>query len=208
MIDRWEPEPPGLLVFAPAWGAIASVASPSWSTAHPPDGRARRSSTCRSPNCAPDSRPGADRGRGGEGARRPDPVRGPARRWFDGPVDGIVYGGLIGAGFAFTENIQYFAVRRGSRADPAAGERDVLRPRHPLALRARDVHGGHRFRTRARGAPGAVVRRSASGRGSPDSRAPSSCTGCGTARPCSVTSSPSTRRCRFPSSSCSSPAAS
>ena len=33
-----------------------------------------------------------------------------ARRAFDGPVDGVVYGALIGAGFAFTENIQYFAI--------------------------------------------------------------------------------------------------
>lgn len=33
-----------------------------------------------------------------------------ARRFFDGPIDGIVYGALVGAGFAFTENIQYFAV--------------------------------------------------------------------------------------------------
>ncbi len=33
-----------------------------------------------------------------------------ARRAFDGPVDGVVYGALVGAGFAFTENIQYFAV--------------------------------------------------------------------------------------------------
>ena len=33
-----------------------------------------------------------------------------ARRAFDGPIDGIVYGGLVGAGFAFTENIQYFAI--------------------------------------------------------------------------------------------------
>ncbi len=31
------------------------------------------------------------------------------RRYFNGPVDGIVYGALIGAGFAFTENILYFA---------------------------------------------------------------------------------------------------
>ncbi|WP_262927664.1 PrsW family intramembrane metalloprotease [Microbacterium sp. NIBRBAC000506063] len=33
-----------------------------------------------------------------------------ARANFDGPVDGVVYGALVGAGFAFTENIQYFAV--------------------------------------------------------------------------------------------------
>lgn len=34
-----------------------------------------------------------------------------ARRYFDGPVDGIVYAALIGGGFAFTENIQYFALQ-------------------------------------------------------------------------------------------------
>jgi RsiW-degrading membrane proteinase PrsW (M82 family) len=33
-----------------------------------------------------------------------------ARRAFDGPIDGVVYGALVGAGFAFTENIQYFAI--------------------------------------------------------------------------------------------------
>lgn len=30
------------------------------------------------------------------------------RRYFNGPIDGIVYGALIGAGFGFTENILYF----------------------------------------------------------------------------------------------------
>ena len=30
------------------------------------------------------------------------------RREFDGIVDGIVYAGLVAAGFAFTENILYF----------------------------------------------------------------------------------------------------
>lgn len=30
------------------------------------------------------------------------------RRTFDGPIDGIVYGMVIGGGFAFTENILYF----------------------------------------------------------------------------------------------------
>lgn len=30
------------------------------------------------------------------------------RRSFDGPVDGIVYAGVVAAGFAFTENILYF----------------------------------------------------------------------------------------------------
>lgn len=33
-----------------------------------------------------------------------------ARREFDGLVDGMVYAGVVAAGFAFTENIQYFAI--------------------------------------------------------------------------------------------------
>jgi RsiW-degrading membrane proteinase PrsW (M82 family) len=33
------------------------------------------------------------------------------RRFFDGPVDGIVYAGTVAAGFAFTENIQYFGIQ-------------------------------------------------------------------------------------------------
>ena len=45
-----------------------------------------------------------------------------ARRAFDGPVDGIVYGALVGAGFAFTENIQYFAISfiEGGAVDASA----------------------------------------------------------------------------------------
>ena len=32
------------------------------------------------------------------------------RKHFDGPVDGVVYAAIIAAGFAFSENIQYFGV--------------------------------------------------------------------------------------------------
>ena len=32
-----------------------------------------------------------------------------ARRYFNGPLDGLIYGALIGGGFAFTENILYYA---------------------------------------------------------------------------------------------------
>ncbi|MCF2706580.1 PrsW family intramembrane metalloprotease [Arcanobacterium haemolyticum] len=32
------------------------------------------------------------------------------RKFFNGPIDGIVYGMLIGVGFAFTENILYFSM--------------------------------------------------------------------------------------------------
>lgn len=33
-----------------------------------------------------------------------------ARKHFDGPLQGLIYGSLIGAGFAFTENVQYFGL--------------------------------------------------------------------------------------------------
>ncbi|NMA77106.1 MAG: PrsW family intramembrane metalloprotease [Actinomycetales bacterium] len=32
-----------------------------------------------------------------------------ARRYFNGPLDGLIYGALIGGGFAFTENIIYYS---------------------------------------------------------------------------------------------------
>jgi protease PrsW len=101
-VDRWEPEPRGLLLFAVAWGAIAAVAIAL----------------------------GVDLVLslvvGGTGEVFSAVVQAPvveeiakglgililyaaARRSFDGPVDGIVYGALVGAGFAFTENVLYFA---------------------------------------------------------------------------------------------------
>ncbi|MBO3088070.1 PrsW family intramembrane metalloprotease [Cellulomonas dongxiuzhuiae] len=44
------------------------------------------------------------------------------RRYFDGVVDGIVYAGVVAAGFAFTENILYFG-----QAGPTLAETFVLR---------------------------------------------------------------------------------
>src|SRR5699024_11392081 len=32
-----------------------------------------------------------------------------ARRYFNGPLDGLIYGSLLGGGFAFTENIIYYS---------------------------------------------------------------------------------------------------
>ncbi|WP_221585695.1 PrsW family intramembrane metalloprotease [Microbacterium sp. G2-8] len=102
-LDRWEPEPRALLVFAAAWGggvsiiltliigtAIAivwpEVLASSWF---------------------------------GPVVRAPIVeellkcigillILAMGRRTFDGALDGIVYGGLVGAGFAFVENIKYF----------------------------------------------------------------------------------------------------
>jgi len=103
MIDRWEPEPKSLVFFAVAWGAIAAVGL----------------------TLLVDLGLTAVLGFRGEvaGAVIQAPIVEEfwkgfgvflifliARRAFDGPVDGVVYGALVGAGFAFTENIQYFAI--------------------------------------------------------------------------------------------------
>lgn len=116
IVDRWEPEPRNLIVFAVAWGAIAAVGialgvdlllTMVFGTASSPAGDAV-SAIIQAPIVEEFGK--------GLGVFI---IFVTARRAFDGPVDGIVYGALIGAGFAFTENIQYFAVSfiEGGAAD-------------------------------------------------------------------------------------------
>ena len=102
IIDRWEPEPRGLVVFALAWGAVASVALTlavdlviGLVVPQVPE---TLSAVVQAPIVEELAK--------GAGVLL---VFVAARRAFDGPVDGVVYGALIGAGFAFTENILYFA---------------------------------------------------------------------------------------------------
>jgi protease PrsW len=103
LIDRWEPEPKGLLAFAVAWGAIAAVGLALGVdlvlTLLLGRGDDVLSSVIQAPIVEEIAK--------GLGVLL---VFVAARRAFDGPVDGIVYGALVGAGFAFTENIQYFAI--------------------------------------------------------------------------------------------------
>lgn len=101
IIDRWEPEPRGLVVFALLWGAVASVAVALGvglvvSVVAPwlPE---TVSSVVQAPIVEEIAK--------GAGVLL---LFVAARRAFDGPVDGVVYGALVGAGFAFTENILYF----------------------------------------------------------------------------------------------------
>ncbi|WP_396655345.1 PrsW family intramembrane metalloprotease [Microbacterium sp.] len=107
LIDRWEPEPRVLVVLAFAWGAVASVAiallvdlglflvfRPALSPA-----QEALSAIVQAPIVEELAK--------GLGLLLIFVV---GRRTFDGPVDGVVYGALVGAGFAFTENIQYFAL--------------------------------------------------------------------------------------------------
>jgi RsiW-degrading membrane proteinase PrsW (M82 family) len=84
IIDRWEPEPKSMIAFAIAWGAVAAIGITLL----------------------------VDLGITLEIAKGLGIliIFLIGRRVFDGPVDGIVYGALIGGGFAFTENIQYFAI--------------------------------------------------------------------------------------------------
>jgi len=106
IVDRWEPEPRSLVLFAIGWGAIAAVAIALGVDLlltvllRPPDTQASEIFA------AVVQAPIVEEFGKGLGVLIIFAI---GRRAFDGPIDGIVYGALIGAGFAFTENIQYFA---------------------------------------------------------------------------------------------------
>ena len=115
IVDRWEPEPRGLLILSIAWGAIAAVGIALGidlllSMVFGPATGAREvlQTVVQAPVVEEFAK--------GLGVFL---IFATARRAFDGPIDGIVYGALVGAGFAFTENIQYFAVSflEGGAAD-------------------------------------------------------------------------------------------
>lgn len=106
IVDRWEPEPPRLLWLALLWGAVASVVialgvdlALSIVLGPPRDAvSSAMASVVQAPLVEEIAK--------GLGILL---VLRLGRRFFDGPVDGVVYGAVIGAGFAFTENILYFA---------------------------------------------------------------------------------------------------
>ncbi len=103
MIDRWEPEPKSLVFFAVAWGAIAAIGL----TLLVDLGLTRLFGPLGDAAGAVVQAPIVEEFWKGFGVFLVFLI---ARRSFDGPVDGVVYGALVGAGFAFTENIQYFAI--------------------------------------------------------------------------------------------------
>jgi RsiW-degrading membrane proteinase PrsW (M82 family) len=105
-VDRWEPEPPRLLLAAFLWGAGVSVL-----------GAAMVNDTATEFGDQVLGTGGGDL----VGAVISAPVIEEAlkgaflvgllwlrRREFDGVVDGVVYAGLVATGFAFTENVLYF----------------------------------------------------------------------------------------------------
>jgi len=109
-IDRWEPEPFGILLFAFFWGAGVSIV-----LALTVDTAAQVAIGARGgPSSATDllqsvvQAPIVEESAKGFGVLLIFLV---ARKYFDGPVDGIVYAATVAAGFAFSENIQYFGVQ-------------------------------------------------------------------------------------------------
>jgi RsiW-degrading membrane proteinase PrsW (M82 family) len=106
-VDRWEPEPRRLLVLALVWGAVMSVAAttliqPLFMAAFGP----RSAGTAQTLEyLATIEAPIVEETSKGLGLLV---LMLAARKYVDGPVDGIVYGMTIAAGFAFTENILYF----------------------------------------------------------------------------------------------------
>ncbi|MEV4774490.1 PrsW family intramembrane metalloprotease [Microbacterium sp. LWH12-1.2] len=103
LIDRWEPEPKRILFFAVAWGAIAAIGLTLLFDLGLTLLFGQRSDAV----AAVIQAPIVEEFWKGLGVLL---IYLTARRAFDGPVDGVVYGALVGAGFAFTENVQYFAI--------------------------------------------------------------------------------------------------
>lgn len=107
-LDRWEPEPKLLLVTALLWGAgVATLSSLVINTAaqqwfYDSTGDAVQATTLGTVVVAPV----VEEIFKGLGVLLLFLLR---RQHFDGPVDGVVYAATVAAGFAFTENILYFA---------------------------------------------------------------------------------------------------
>ncbi|MDR7080908.1 RsiW-degrading membrane proteinase PrsW (M82 family) [Arthrobacter ginsengisoli] len=114
-IDRWEPEPRALLLFAFVWGAVVSIAvtmllQPYFTlVAGPASGLdyTTFAVTVQAPVVE-------------EFAKSLGLLLLLlfARKHFDGPVDGVVFAFTIAAGFAFTENILYFGRAIATSSDP------------------------------------------------------------------------------------------
>ncbi|MDQ0425834.1 PrsW family intramembrane metalloprotease [Cellulomonas iranensis] len=106
-LDRWEPEPLGALAFGLLWGAgVAVLVSlvvnnlTLWTVAS-----ATGDLQAGAGAAALVSAPIVEEAAKGAGVLVLFLAR---RRYFDGVVDGIVYAGVVAAGFAFTENVLYF----------------------------------------------------------------------------------------------------
>nr|WP_024816827.1 PrsW family intramembrane metalloprotease [Arthrobacter sp. 31Y] len=121
LIDRWEPEPKRLLWFAFTWGAAVSIAGtlliqPLFALAAPTSSEEAFTyfmATVQAPIVEEFTK-----------SLGLLVLILAARKYFDGPVDGVVFAFTIAAGFAFTENILYFGREIASSTDPST---DLIR---------------------------------------------------------------------------------
>lgn len=132
-VDRWEPEPPLLLLAAFLWGAGISVLGAALiNDAATGIGEYRFGTDGGDVVAAVISAPVVEEAFKGAFLVGLLCLR---RREIDGLVDGVVYAGLVAAGFAFTENILYFG--RAFAVDGGVADvflmRGVLSPfAHPV----------------------------------------------------------------------------
>jgi RsiW-degrading membrane proteinase PrsW (M82 family) len=124
-VDRWEPEPRWALWFAFLWGAAVSVAvalivdlgvqlALAFAASGQPDEAMQ----------AVVQAPIVEELAKGIGVLLIFAFR---RSHFDGPVDGLVYGATVAAGFAFTENILYFGAALAEGGAAGLGTTFVVR---------------------------------------------------------------------------------
>ncbi|HEU5222800.1 MAG TPA: PrsW family intramembrane metalloprotease [Candidatus Lumbricidophila sp.] len=118
-IDRWEPEPWGAWIFALLWGGAVSIAL----TLGLENFLAIEDNVSEIAMVTVVA-PIVEEFAKGLGILVLVLI---GRSQFDGPLDGVVYGATIGAGFAFTENIQYFAGSYLDGGDAGLAQLFVLR---------------------------------------------------------------------------------
>ncbi|MBD7917957.1 PrsW family intramembrane metalloprotease [Cellulomonas sp. Sa3CUA2] len=115
-LDRWEPEPRGALLFGLLWGAGVAVLVSLVANELTMYAVAQVTGDLDAGRLAAAlvSAPVVEELAKGAGVLVLFLAR---RRYFDGVVDGIVYAGVVAAGFAFTENILYFGQAGGTLAE-------------------------------------------------------------------------------------------
>lgn len=118
-IDRWEPEPWGAWLFALLWGAAVSIFLTLGL-----EGVLSLEDNVSDIAMVTVVAPIVEEFAKGLGILVLVLI---GRSQFDGPLDGVVYGATIGAGFAFTENIQYFAGSYADGGDAGLAQLFVLR---------------------------------------------------------------------------------
>jgi RsiW-degrading membrane proteinase PrsW (M82 family) len=114
-IDRWEPEPRALLLFALVWGAVVSIAATMLIQPYFTHVAGPASGLDYTTFAVTVQAPVVEEFAKSLGLLL---LLLFARKHFDGPVDGVVFAFTIAAGFAFTENILYFGRAIAASSDP------------------------------------------------------------------------------------------